>query len=374
MTAVIEDIKPSSVTSGNLNPHGEAVRLDRVVKQFGGFTAVDEVSLNVQAGQFLTLLGPSGSGKTTILSLIAGFETPTSGTVSIGERRVDMLSPEKRGVGLVFQNYALFPHMTVAQNVGFPLRMRGLSGREIDPRVRAALDLVQLADQAPKMPSQLSGGQQQRVALARALVYEPTVLLMDEPLGALDRRLREVVKLELVALHRTIATTIIYVTHDQDEALTMSDQIAVMRAGKIVQIGTPREIYEHPVDDFVAEFVGESTLLPGRLGQLDGQNSTVALDSGAIVEAQAPRGITTGSDVRLLLRPEKIRLLPPGQGWLDGMIADAIYLGDSTRYQLDLGNGLGLFVRGHNRADLPGFRPGDRVSVGWDPADAIVLG
>jgi putative spermidine/putrescine transport system ATP-binding protein len=371
---MIEDSNAPSTTSRGLSPHGDTVRLDRIVKQFGGFTAVDEVSLNVQAGQFLTLLGPSGSGKTTILSLIAGFETPTSGTVSIGERRVDMLSPEKRGVGLVFQNYALFPHMTVAQNVGFPLRMRGLSGREIDPRVMAALDLVQLADQAPKMPSQLSGGQQQRVALARALVYEPTVLLMDEPLGALDRRLREVVKLELVALHRTIATTIIYVTHDQDEALTMSDQIAVMRAGKIVQIGTPREIYEHPVDDFVAAFVGESTLLAGRLGQLDGQYSTVALDSGAIVEAQAPRSITTGSDVRLLLRPEKIRLLPPGQGWLDGMIADAIYLGDSTRYQVDLGNGLGLFVRGHNRADLPGFRPGDRVSVGWDPADAIVLG
>jgi putative spermidine/putrescine transport system ATP-binding protein len=373
MTATIEDRKAPAANS-KLSPHGDPVRLDRVVKRFGEFTAVDQVSLDVEAGQFLTLLGPSGSGKTTILSLIAGFETPTAGTVTIGERRVDMLSPEKRGVGLVFQNYALFPHMTVAQNVGFPLRMRGMSGREIEPRVMAALDLVQLADQAPKMPSQLSGGQQQRVALARALVYEPTVLLMDEPLGALDRRLREVVKLELVALHRTIATTIIYVTHDQDEALTMSDRIAVMRAGKIVQIGTPREIYEHPVDDFVAEFVGESTLLPGRLTERDGQTATIALASGAVVAAQAPRGVTSGADVRLLLRPEKIRLLPPGEGQLDGRVTDTIYLGDSTRYQVDLGQGLSLFARGHNRADLPDFRPGDRVSVGWDASDAIVLG
>jgi putative spermidine/putrescine transport system ATP-binding protein len=343
------------------------------VKRFGTFTAVDDVSLDIEPGQFLTLLGPSGSGKTTILSMIAGFETPTSGTIAIGTRRVDTLNPEDRGVGLVFQNYALFPHMTVAQNVGFPLRMRGLSRREIEPRVAQALAQVQLGDQAPKKPAQLSGGQQQRVALARALVYEPTVLLMDEPLGALDRRLREVVKLELVQLHRTIATTIIYVTHDQDEALTMSDRIAVMRSGRIMQLGTPREIYEHPRDPFVAEFVGESTMLPGAIRGGDGRSWQVALPSGAVVDAQASRPISADQPVRLLLRPEKLQLQPPGQGRLEAMVTDAIFLGDSTRYEVRLGDESPLLIRRHNRADLPAFAPGDAVSIDWDAADAIVL-
>jgi putative spermidine/putrescine transport system ATP-binding protein len=353
--------------------HGESVRLDHVVKRFGKFVAVDDVSLDIQPGQFLTLLGPSGSGKTTILSMIAGFETPTSGTIAIGSRRVDTLNPEQRGVGLVFQNYALFPHMTVAQNVGFPLRMRGLSRGEIEPRVMRALGLVQLADQAPKKPAQLSGGQQQRVALARALVYEPTVLLMDEPIGALDRRLREVVKLELVQLHRTIATTILYVTHDQDEALTMSDRIAVMRSGTIVQLGTPREIYEHPSDDFVAAFVGESTMLAGRLQDIDESRCRIVLQSGSVVEAHAPRATTSKQTVRLVLRPEKLRLLSTDQGRLNARVSDAIFLGDSTRYEVMLSDGSAVLIRSQNRADLPAFVPGDEVSVDWDATDAIVL-
>lgn len=353
--------------------HGEAVRLDRVVKRFGSFVAVDDVSLDIAPGQFLTLLGPSGSGKTTILSMIAGFETPTSGTIEIGRRRVDTLNPEKRGVGLVFQNYALFPHMTVAQNVGFPLRMRGLPRREIEPQVLRALSLVQLADQAPKKPAQLSGGQQQRVALARALVYEPTVLLMDEPLGALDRRLREVVKLELVQLHRSIATTIIYVTHDQDEALTMSDRIAVMRSGRIIQVGTPRQIYEQPHDEFIAEFVGESSLLSGRLHEVDRARCRIKLDSGPIVDAQSPRAIPRGQPVQLLLRPEKLRLLAPHEGRLDGTVSDAIFLGDSMRYDIALNDGSRLLVRQHNRAGLRDFAPGDLVGIDWDVADATVL-
>lgn len=353
--------------------HGEAVRLNHVVKRFGGFTAVDEVSLEVESGQFLTLLGPSGSGKTTILSMIAGFETPTSGSISIGTRRVDTLHPEQRGVGLVFQNYALFPHMTVAQNVAFPLRMRGLGQREIAPRVERALDQVQLGDQANKKPGQLSGGQQQRVALARALVYEPTVLLMDEPLGALDRRLREVVKLELVHLHRLIATTIIYVTHDQDEALTMSDRIAVMRSGQIVQIGSPREIYERPQDEFVAQFVGESTLLRGTLVSSDGNRRRVKLASGEVVVAESARPLADGVPVQLVLRPEKLRILPLPHDGLHATIADAIYLGDSMRYEVRLDDGTEILVRHHNRADSAVFPVGTRVAVVWDPSDAIVL-
>ncbi|MEA2529624.1 MAG: putative spermidine/putrescine transport system ATP-binding protein [Thermomicrobiales bacterium] len=356
-------------------PRGASVRLDDVVKQFDAFTAVDHVSLEIEAGEFLTLLGPSGSGKTTLLAMIAGFETPTSGAIAIGGTRVDRLSPDKRNVGMVFQNYALFPHMTVAQNVAFPLRMRGWKGREIEPKVRAALGLVQLEDQAAKLPTQLSGGQQQRVALARALVYEPPVWLMDEPLGALDRRLREIVKIELVDLHRTIATTIVYVTHDQDEALTMSDRIAVMRSGKIVQVGTPRQIYEHPTDAFVAEFVGESTMLPGRVARVEAGRCDVTLEGGAVVAAQSPHDLAHDVEVRLLVRPEKIRLRSANGNvaGILGAVTDTIYLGDSTRYRVEIPGGHAVLVRSYNRADLPTYRPGDRVGVEWDAADAMVL-
>ncbi|MBV7328193.1 ABC transporter ATP-binding protein [Chloroflexi bacterium TSY] len=358
--------------------HGAAVRLNNVVKRFGTFTAVDGVSLEIQSGEFLTLLGPSGSGKTTMLSMIAGFETPTEGTIEIGNQRVERLSPEKRNVGMVFQNYALFPHMTVAQNVAFPLRMRGFSRQDIEPKVRSALELVRLPEQAAKYPSQLSGGQQQRVALARALVYEPSVLLMDEPLGALDRRLREIVQLELIELHQSVEATIIYVTHDQEEALTMSDRIAIMNAGHILQVGTPREIYDQPVDTFVADFVGDSTILTGRVQAVNGAVCAIELGDGLTITSHAEGWVQAGADVQLLIRPEKATLSQGNQNHTTasapgGTLVHALYLGESTRYRVQLDSGHEVLVRAHNRADQSIYRVGDRVFVTWQPADAIIL-
>lgn len=353
---------------------GASVRLINVMKRFGAFTAVDHVSLDVRAGEFLTLLGPSGSGKTTILSMIAGIEDLTEGAIEVGGRRVDMLSPDKRNVGMVFQNYALFPHMTVAQNVAFPLRVRGLSGREIDSRVQAVLELVRLPDQASKYPWQLSGGQQQRIAVARALIYDPIVLLMDEPLGALDRRLREIVQLELIELHRSISATIVYVTHDQDEALRMSDRIVILRDGKMVQVGTPRQIYDEPADAFVADFVGESTSLSGRVRHVNASACCVEIGDGLTVRARVVGQVDCGAEIRLVVRPEKVNLSGTSQdGWLPALVADVLYLGDSTRYRVQLDGGPLLVVRSYNRADQSSYSVGDRVFVRWEPEDAAVL-
>jgi putative spermidine/putrescine transport system ATP-binding protein len=282
-------------------------------KHYGSLAAVDRVSLEVPRGRFLTLLGPSGSGKTTILMVIAGFVEPTAGEVLLDDRPITHLPPEKRNFGMVFQGYALFPHLSVADNVAFPLRVRGTARAETAERVRAALDLVQLRPLADRLPRQLSGGQQQRVALARALVFTPHILLLDEPLSALDKKLRAELQWELKQLHARVGTTFVYVTHDQEEALSMSDQIAIIRDGRIVQAGGPRALYECPATRFVADFLGKSNFLRGQVVAAGGDRFTYA--AGGRHYAQATGGAPAppvGDAVLVALRPEKVRLSSDG--------------------------------------------------------------
>jgi putative spermidine/putrescine transport system ATP-binding protein len=354
---------------------GSSVRMDSIVKRFGSFVAVADFTLEVQAGEFLTLLGPSGSGKTTLLSMVAGFERPSEGTIEIDGRRVDDIPPERRNVGMVFQSYALFPHMTVAQNIAFPLRLRGVPRREIETRVREVLELVRLPEQAQKSPQQLSGGQQQRVAVARALVYEPSVLLMDEPLGALDRRLRDVVQLELIQLHHQVTTTIIYVTHDQDEAIRMSDRIAVMRDSRLIQVGTPREIYERPADLFVASFVGESSSVTGTVIDVADGLCTIRVSEDLVLRGRCGARVRVGDPGVLLIRPEKLHLTTEAvDDAIPVAVKDRLYLGEATRYRVQAaGGGPEFLVATPNRSDQPIRSTGEALFIRWSPTDAIVL-
>ncbi|MFO1081436.1 MAG: ABC transporter ATP-binding protein [Reyranellaceae bacterium] len=320
-----------------------SIHLDSVSKTFDGkVVAVDGVTLEIAAGEFFSLLGPSGCGKTTSLRMIAGFERPDLGRVRVAGRDVTDLAVHQRDMGMVFQSYALFPHRTVAQNVAFGLRMRGVSKAEIDRRVAAALAQVALTGLEERKPGQLSGGQQQRVALARALVIEPPVLLCDEPLGALDRKLRQQMQFELKELQKRLGVTLVFVTHDQEEALAMSDRIAVMKRGRVEQVGAPGEIYERPRTRFVADFIGETNVLE---------------DGGA---ARA-------------LRPEKIALLAAGEGRLAGTIETANYLGGSTLYRLRTTDGRSLLARETHAGGRAPRRPGDAVGLAWNDADAVTL-
>jgi putative spermidine/putrescine transport system ATP-binding protein len=355
---------------------GHALALRGLTKRYGGFTAVDDVSLEVGQGQFLTLLGPSGSGKTTILMAVAGFVAPSAGAVLLDERDITSLPPERRDFGMVFQGYALFPHMTVAENVAFPLRVRKLSRADRDAKVRAVLDLVQLAAFADRLPRQLSGGQQQRVALARALVFEPMLLLLDEPLSALDKKLRADLQEELKALQRRIGRTFINVTHDQEEALSLSDTIAILNHGKLVQLGDPTTLYERPRTRFVADFLGKSNFLEG--------SARVPASDGLLVEAGAAQlrvrlaGGTAppaeGSRVLLSLRPEKLAVLAEGEtaeNVAEGRIRTWSYLGAGLSLTVSTGH------LGEIRAILPAWKSaiapaeGLPVRLGW-AADAAV--
>ncbi len=345
-----------------------------VTKAYGSFRALDTVDLQVHSGEFLTFLGPSGSGKTTLLMVLAGFSRPDAGSVMFGDREVVRLAPHKRDVGMVFQNYALFPHMDVAGNIGYALRMRGVPRREIAGRVEAALEMVQLGGYGGRRIDALSGGQRQRVALARAIVFEPRILLMDEPLSALDKQLREHMQVELRQLHEKLGMTTIYVTHDQREALTMSDRIAVIDKGRIMQLDTPWAIYDAPRNRFVAEFVGESAFLPvtiaGGVARLDGQ--PIALRPGT----------EAGDGERLLmLRPEKLRILdagtPPEDGTnvLAGTVRRFTYQGDSFLLEVALRCGASVGVRGvtstARMARVP--EPGEGIALGLDRRDAFLL-
>src|SRR5262249_4250347 len=289
---------------------GATLELVEVSKTFGPVTAVDGVSLTVPPGEFLTLLGPSGSGKTTTLMMIAGFESATSGEILLGGRPLTRVPPYRRNLGMVFQHYALFPHMTVRDNVAFPLRTRGATRAETDRRVEETLERVHLPGYGARFPAQLSGGQQQRVALARALVYGPPVLLMDEPLGALDKKLREQMQLEIKHIQRELQLTVIYVTHDQEEALAMSDRIVVMRHGRVVQLGPPRDLYERPIDRFVADFIGQSNFLEVTVRSVQDGIATAVTDDGLDVSLVGEAG-AEGTRVTLALRPERVRLAPP---------------------------------------------------------------
>ena len=352
---------------------GSGIAIRDVVKAYGIFRAADEVSLDIEPGEFITLLGPSGSGKTTLLNLIAGFQRLDEGEILVDGKPVHDVPTHKRGFGMVFQSYALFPNMTVAQNVAFPLRMAGIDRATADRRVAETLEMMRLSEHAGKMPSQMSGGQQQRVAIARSIVLRPKVVLMDEPLSALDRRLRESIQIEIRQLHQTLGSTILFVTHDQGEALTMSDRIAVMDAGKIIQIGTPTEIYRHPKDRFVASFVGESNLIEAEVVQKRGNTMTLKNRAGYVFSAESRDAIDVGR-ATVLVRPERIAIsATPVPNSIPATVTSALFLGEIVRIEAELEGGETLLIRCTDMAGRPLPSVGDRLDVSWNAEDCWVL-
>ncbi|MEK6408899.1 MAG: ABC transporter ATP-binding protein [Acidobacteriota bacterium] len=350
------------------------VELRDVTKRFGEVTAVDSVSLAVERGEFLTLLGPSGCGKTTLLRMIAGFDSPDAGRVILSGSDVTGLSPHQRNVTTVFQHYALFPHLNVFDNVAFGLERRRIARAEIKRRVADALEMVRLKGLDERQPGELSGGQQQRVALARALVVEPKVLLLDEPLAALDLKLRKQMQLELKSLQRRLGISFIYVTHDQEEALTMSDTIVVMNAGRIEQIGRAEEIYERPLTEFVASFIGVSNVIVGTIESVNEERSTLRI--GAATTSVRANGVKQGDCVRVLIRPEKISISSEVEpDVLSGKIESAVYLGETTQLKVTLEDGQAVTVMEQNRQPFQSTREriGETVSVKWEPDSAVML-
>ena len=365
---------------GVLDPttrRGAKIQLRNLSKRFAGQAAVDDISLDVPAGSFVSLLGPSGSGKTTTLNLIAGFLTADAGDILFDDRSVADVPPHHRDIGMVFQSYALFPHLTVAHNVAFPLKMRTrLSKADIERRVAETLALVRMEDYGGRYPRQFSGGQQQRVAMARALVSHPRLLLMDEPLGALDKKLRDQMQFEIKRIHRSVGTTFIYVTHDQSEALTMSDLVVLMHQGRIAQTGTPRELYTEPANVFVADFIGDSNLLNGRVTAIEADTITVALDAGAAIAVprRGNRSHAPGQRVAVVLRPEDITVQTPGAAMpasLSGQVAEIGYLGDSCRLSVAVG-GEAIKVKVPPQLALA-LQPGSAVALSWEPGAARLL-
>jgi spermidine/putrescine transport system ATP-binding protein len=357
------------------------VRLVDVVKKFGDSVAVDHIDLEVQDGEFFSLLGPSGCGKTTTLRMIGGFEQPTSGLIELQGQDVTWLPPYKRHVNTVFQNYALFPHLTIFENVAFGLRRTGVPDREVKGRVMEMLDLVELPGFERRKPTQISGGQAQRVALARALINKPAVLLLDEPLGALDLKLRKQMQVELKRIQQEVGITFIYVTHDQEEAMTMSDRIAVMNKGRYEQLGDPESLYERPTTRFVAGFLGISNLLPGKVEGGNGRHAAIRLADDTVV--RVPSGLVGASEsIAVGVRPEKIRLretsdeVPDGHNRLTGVVRDASYLGVSTQYQVEARGGVRLTVYEQNveratRSEL--WAQGEEVTLTWSPDHSFVV-
>ncbi len=361
------------------------VRLDHVTKRFAEVVAVDDLSLEIHRGEFFSMLGPSGCGKTTTLRMIGGFEDTSAGSVHLGEADVTDLPPFRRNVNTVFQSYALFPHLTVYENVAFGLRRRRVPDGEIRHQVAALLKLVELPGYDSRKPSQLSGGQQQRVALARALINHPQVLLLDEPLGALDLKLRKQMQIELKRIQTEVGITFIYVTHDQEEAMTMSDRIAVMRSGHIEQLGAPEELYERPSGEFVAGFLGVSNLLEGDVAGTDGDLTTVRLADGTLL--RAPSGQVNGSvRLRVGIRPEKLRVVAvhdelastmDGLNTLEVTIVDASYIGVSTQYLVETADGQRLSVYAQNletSGAAEALADGQRVRLTWKPQHTFVIG
>ena len=371
------------------------VELRQVSKRYGTVEALTAVDLSIQKGEFVTLLGPSGSGKTTLLNLIAGMVEPSAGRIFIDGRDATGLPASQRGLGMVFQNYALMPHMTVFENIAFPLRVRRLSRPEIKRRVGDVLDLVRLPDIASRKPRELSGGQQQRVSLARCIVYNPTLILMDEPLGALDKKLREQMQLEIKRIHSELGITMINVTHDQDEALTMSDRIVLMNGGRIEQEAAPEELYFHPRTVFAADFIGDANLFAGTIstgndgdasdGNVAGGNAadTVRADTGfGRVEAAAPRfAVAAGTVVTLSVRPENVRLVEriehePAAGQFNragGVVRDSIVLGGVVKHHVTLGDRSEFVVQEPNHLRRSALAPGQRVHLAWDAMDCVTL-
>lgn len=361
---------------------GESLVLNGIEKKYRETRAVQDTSLEIGAGEFVSIIGPSGSGKTTLLTMIAGFEQPSSGRILVGDKDITALPPNRRNIGMVFQKYALFPHMTVRQNISFPLKMRGLGSKaDIRTRVDGMLKLVRLEDFADRYPNQLSGGQQQRVAVARALVFSPPVILMDEPLGALDKKLREAMQFEIKRIQQDIGATVVYVTHDQEEALTMSDRIVVMREGCIQQVGSPSQLYKHPNGTFVADFIGSINFLPATYCADNGDKRKLQVSEHFTLEVDArlhPQlsGAAKGSHVQLALRPEHIRISPgqkPGQ--LSGIVEASVFVGSSmiVLLHLDIFPQIELRVQLPAGTLSPSFSRGDRVSIVIDEMSLLVF-
>ena len=350
-----------------------AIRFESVTKRFGDAVAVQGLDLEIQPGEFFSLLGPSGCGKTTTLRMVAGFEQPSEGRIFLEGEPVETVPPYRRNVNTVFQSYALFEHLNVQDNVAFGLKRRKVASEEIRTRVAEALELVELHGREEAKPRELSGGQKQRVALARALVNRPAVLLLDEPLGALDLKLRKQMQVELKGIQREVGITFLYVTHDQEEALAMSDRIAVMEDGEVRQCGTPEEVYERPRGPFVAGFIGISNLLPATVS-----DGGVRLESGALCAAPVPEGCPEGSEVHLSVRPEKILLdeLEEGMASVEGTIVERVYVGTTTQVIVEIAPGTRLVALEQNTARARSddrWEIGDRVRLGWHPEHALVL-
>ncbi|MBP1881787.1 ABC transporter ATP-binding protein [Sinorhizobium mexicanum] len=359
------------------DPDGYVV-FDRVQKSYDGVSLViKDLNLSVSKGEFLTMLGPSGSGKTTCLMMLAGFEIATHGEIRLSGRDINLVPPHKRGIGMVFQSYALFPHMTVAENLSFPLEVRGIAKSQREAQVKRALDMVKMGSFADRRPAQLSGGQQQRIALARALVFDPALVLMDEPLGALDKHLREHMQLEIKSLHERIGITVVYVTHDQGEALTMSDRIAVFNDGKIQQLAPPSEVYEKPQNSFVAQFIGANNSLRGVVEQIANGRANVRLSSGELIDATAVGVSEKGQPTSVSIRPERVEfkpdLIPQGANSIDAEVITTVYMGDILHCRLRAAGSDNFVVKMRNTLGQARLSPGDRIKIGWHPEDAHAL-
>ncbi|TVQ38930.1 MAG: ABC transporter ATP-binding protein [Geminicoccaceae bacterium] len=353
------------------------VRFSGVQKSYDGVTlVVKDLNLDIAPGEFLTMLGPSGSGKTTCLMMLAGFETATHGEIVLDGQPINNVPPHKRNIGMVFQNYALFPHMTVEENLAFPLEVRGMDKADVSRRVRDALNMVQLRQFGARRPAQLSGGQQQRVALARALVFEPKLVLMDEPLGALDKQLREAMQYEIKHLHERLGVTVVYVTHDQSEALTMSNRIAVFNDGVVQQLATPEELYERPSNAFVAQFIGENNRIVGKVREENGQHCDVELPSGELVRALKVNVAGVGTPTLLSLRPERVTVAAePGSlpNVFEARVQELIYHGDHIRTRVRVCGHDDFIIKVPNRTGHVHLAPGETTMVGWHVEDCRAL-
>ncbi len=355
------------------------VAFERVQKSYDGETlVVKDLNLSMPKGEFLTMLGPSGSGKTTCLMMLAGFETATHGEIKLDGQPINNISPHKRGIGMVFQNYALFPHMTVAENLSFPLEVRKIGKSDREQKVKRALDMVQMGAFGGRRPAQLSGGQQQRIALARALVFEPELVLMDEPLGALDKQLREHMQFEITNLAHQLGITTVYVTHDQTEALTMSDRVAVFDDGRIQQLDAPDRLYEEPQNSFVAQFIGENNTLEGKVLEMSGNDRCVVqLDDGQKIEAKPVNVEKAGDRTRVSIRPERVEFnkerMQEGALTLKAEVLEFIYMGDIFRTRLRVAGNDDFVIKTRNAPDQVRLTPGSQIEIGWMAEDCRAL-
>ncbi len=351
------------------------VVFEKIDKSYDGeVLVVKNLNLNISKGEFVTMLGPSGSGKTTTLMMLAGFETPTNGEIYLQNKPISKIPPYEREIGMVFQNYALFPHMTVQENLSFPLEVRKMNKSEVEEKVKKALDMVELGEFGTRFPAQLSGGQQQRVALARALVFEPRLVLMDEPLGALDKNLREQMQYEIKHIHERIGITVVYVTHDQSEALTMSNRIAVFNDGVVQQLSTPDILYEKPENSFVAEFIGENNTMLGTVKELNGEYCEVDLDSGGTVKALKINVGSIGDKTKLSVRPERVVINSSNSNVnkFEGEVEELIYLGDHIRARLNACGSNEFIVKIPNEGEI-NLKEKSKIQVSWEPSDIRAL-